>query len=785
MSRFRIISPLVLVASTSLAGCGGLVSSLIPKIKPTVTLSSNTSGSQIDATQSVTVQAFTDNDSGAGVSWTLASGNPGTLTNATVTQVTYTSPSSIASPAQITITATSKADSSVSATLSFTVNPAPAISGSLSSGSVGTAYTATLSVSGGVGPYTWTVTGLPNGLTATPAASPSNSLTISGTPANEGASSVSINVFDSTYPSVSAPADNVTLTISPSQLAVTPAALSPLMELAFFKQPLAVAPSTTGPFTWAISSGSLPTGVSLNSTTGVLSGTPTATGAYDFTVQVSDSETPTAGTGTVTYSGSVQASTVAGKLSGQYAFLLQGFDAGGNAAALIGSFTADGKGSITAGEIDANDNFAVGRSSSSVTGNYTIDANLRGTVNFNTSVSQVSKSISIAYALSNDGTRGKLISLDANGFQMLGEMQKQDSTGFTAASVESSYAFGLQSNTQPKSSAAGQIAISSSGQITGAMDQSTSGQGTGNASLTGSMTSAPDANGRGVVLVSQSQSSWTISYYVVSSGELYLMEIDPSSNSTTILAGQARRQKLPFTGTSPNGTSVFSLSGYDANAATQGPISAIGRIIVQNSGGVQFSFDENAANGSVITTANLSGTLSSFDASTGREIIAISGGASGGLFDGGALYIYDSGAGFLVDATTGSGTRAMLAQVVPQSGTSFATPSGNLIGTYGASLSEPAAEFDAFVSIDNGQGSPTADVRSQGQPDQADDVFASATFSAPDATGRGTGNLPGTLVGLTGGGNATSVYYLVGANQFFLINTVADKPSAVGFFDPQ
>jgi len=45
----------------------------------------------------------------------------------------------------------------------------------------------------------------------------------------------------------------------------------------------------SGSMTWSISSGSLPTGLSLNSSTGVISGTPTATGVFDFTIKAQNS----------------------------------------------------------------------------------------------------------------------------------------------------------------------------------------------------------------------------------------------------------------------------------------------------------------------------------------------------------------------------------------------------------------------------------------------------------------------------------------------------------------
>ena len=44
----------------------------------------------------------------------------------------------------------------------------------------------------------------------------------------------------------------------------------------------------TTPYSWSISSGSLPTGLTLAATTGVISSTPTAAGTFPFTVKVSD-----------------------------------------------------------------------------------------------------------------------------------------------------------------------------------------------------------------------------------------------------------------------------------------------------------------------------------------------------------------------------------------------------------------------------------------------------------------------------------------------------------------
>jgi len=57
----------------------------------------------------------------------------------------------------------------------------------------------------------------------------------------------------------------------------------------YYKQSLSVSGGVPS-FTWAIISGALPTGLTLNPTTGAITGKPTASGNFNFTVRVKDSQ---------------------------------------------------------------------------------------------------------------------------------------------------------------------------------------------------------------------------------------------------------------------------------------------------------------------------------------------------------------------------------------------------------------------------------------------------------------------------------------------------------------
>jgi len=178
--------------------------------------------------------------------------------------------------------------------LSITVNvSAPTITtASLSGGTVGSFYSEILTATGGVLPYTWSIQSgsLPAGLTLTAATGE-----IAGTPTTAGTSNITVKVTDSATPTAGTNSKALSIIVDVAPLTITTASLPNAQVASSYNQTLAATGGVT-PYTWSVLSGSLPSGLSLVASTGVISGTPTAYGTSNFTIRVVDSKTPTHGT---------------------------------------------------------------------------------------------------------------------------------------------------------------------------------------------------------------------------------------------------------------------------------------------------------------------------------------------------------------------------------------------------------------------------------------------------------------------------------------------------------
>jgi hypothetical protein len=167
------------------------------------------------------------------------------------------------------------------------VNPPLTITtDSLPGAIVGTPYSQTLSATGGTAPYTWSRQSgsLPSGMTL------SSDGIISGTPAGTGTFSFAARVADRSSPSQNASKTFTVVVTALPALTITTAALASGTVGSPYSQRLA-ATGGAPPYVWSLSSGSLPNGLGLSSS-GEISGVPTAPGTATFETRVADAASP-------------------------------------------------------------------------------------------------------------------------------------------------------------------------------------------------------------------------------------------------------------------------------------------------------------------------------------------------------------------------------------------------------------------------------------------------------------------------------------------------------------
>jgi hypothetical protein len=225
--------------------------------------------------------------SGTGYSWT-GSSLPAWLSLSTGGVLTATTP--VAGTFSFTATATDSAKNTASATFSLTINAALQITTTspLSSGVVGTAYSQQLAATGGLGTYTWSLTGASDSadLAGLGLSFSTSGLLSGSTPITGGPVTFTAQVSDGTHTASA----SFSVTINAS-LAITTSALSPTWGMAGSSYTATLAATGgSGSYTWSVTTGASNVsalGLSLSSG-GVLSSTSLVAGTANFTVTATD-----------------------------------------------------------------------------------------------------------------------------------------------------------------------------------------------------------------------------------------------------------------------------------------------------------------------------------------------------------------------------------------------------------------------------------------------------------------------------------------------------------------
>ncbi|MGO9123753.1 MAG: putative Ig domain-containing protein [Terriglobales bacterium] len=746
MGKFRLRGLLAVVAGLACAltwpGCSSnstLTITLTPSTSATVTINQG---------QSQAIAAAVTNDpTNAGVTWSLSGG--GTLLNPSKTAVTYEAPSLLAADTTVTITATSVANTTITATLSIAVDSVLSVTTtSLPVGALGIPYYGVVSAGGATGTFIWVLEAgnLPPGLSLSQ--STTDSVVISGTPTALGTSSFTVQVTDS---SGTVASQALSLTINPPPpLSVATRSLSSGSVGVSYSQTLQAA-SGNAPYTWTITAGSLPAGVSL--TGAVLSGIPTSAGTSDFTVEVTDSTSPTPQKASADLSITINPSTVNNaELNGNYAFLVSGFDPNGHFEA-AGSFIADGAGHISNGVIDTNDPLSL-QLAQGFNGSYAIGSNNLGTMMLGT------RSFALAVMANGNAQIIEFDDVTGAGTRNSGVLLKQSTSAFSQAQINGNYAFGFSGTdaVAARYGLAGAMQADGAGHFTGGVLDANDAGVAQNVAFTGTYTGINAGTGRGTATISiTGQGTTNYSFYIVSATQLLVMEIDYVSGQVNpIVSGSILQQAVPFGASSLSGTSVLQTS------AISGPVTQSQVGLFTGDGGGNFSVNSDENTGSVASSPSCTGTYSSIGTSTGRTALSYVGPACAEN----VLYMVSTNQGFVM----GTDASVTFGFMENQSGPFTAA---SLSGTYAGGSLGPvlrAAGTQLDIAMADGVSAVnfTTDTDTSGGLSQSQN--SSGTFSVL-ANGRGT---------FTVGGMQTEIFYMVSATEF--ISLFADADATIESF---
>jgi Putative Ig domain/Galactose oxidase, central domain len=436
--------------------------------------------------------------------------------------------------------------------------------------------TTTIATSGGAGAVQLVVASgtLPTGLTLTPQG------VLSGIPTVAASFTFTLAAVDSSAdPQIVE--QTFTVVIAPAVTPVTlgPASLPAATIGAAYLQNFLVSGGTP-PYT-VTQTGTLPPGLAFNGAGNPpsVTGTPTSLGSFgNIVVTATDSLGAQA---QVTYSITVNAFSAAcgtgseSLLKGQYAILMQGFDANGPRT-LLASIAANGAGGFTSGQIDIGTDLPTGGGAAQhlalvpAASSFSVGADQRGCMVLTTSLGSSSYRFALATVTSGLSTGGRIIDFQQNGAYGAGFFRLQDPAFLAAASLSGSYAFLFST---PSSLAnighwamLGSFAASGGAVSGGSWDYNDShaidagsAWATSGLSFPANETYAFDTTGRGTLQLPSvqqySQSNTLVSanlvVYPINANEMYAAVLPDASNKP--LVGDIQQQVTPFSSLTLNG----------------------------------------------------------------------------------------------------------------------------------------------------------------------------------------------------------------------------------------
>ena len=588
-------------------------------------------------------------------------------------------------------------------------------------GITGTAYTTSITATGGTAPYSWSVSSgtLPAGLAL--GTSTTSSVTISGTPTSaQQAASFTMQVKDSAAKTATKTFTmNVTSTIS---VAITNkrAGIAPAASAVEFDATVQNDAAHQG-VTWTLKANDADCSPACG----------TLTGATDvLVIYTPPAALPAAPDNSVTHTAKsdsnlisitntpLSACTSSGHeaaLNGKYAFLLQGDNTAGSTH-MVGSFTADGTGKITAGEVDANGAAPSHANLDTAATAYSIGSDNRGCMTLKAGSTTTVVHFALGQITGNVAAKGRMIQFDdavGTGTRATGMLLKQD-TAAIATNLSSDYAFNLvgTNSLTARYSATGAFAISGTLLNNGEIDVDNAGAASHAIGAAGLLSSTLSTNGRGSFTLSTTPLFPTnFAFYLVSNSEVLLVSTDAISSTAPVVSGELRLQSGAFTNASLQGVSVLHTAGLDSGTRS----ATIGTFTTDGAGNVSTAIYSQDG---VIVNPVQNATTTYTVAANGRTTL----GAAGSP----VLYLTGPDAGFLA----GNDSSVRTGELEAQTGSPFSASS--LSGTYffgTDTVASNAANTEVGVATPDGAGNLTLTLDRNTTTGIAIDLNSSSTFT--------------------------------------------------------
>ena len=654
---------------------------------------------------------------------------------------------------------------------------------SLPSAIVNATYGGTITASGGVPPYTWTVSGLPGGLGYSTGGNNDDTVFIGGTPNTVTTISFQVSVMDSASASVGP--ITYTITVNNAAAVSLPAAstnpLGPGVTNYVYGSGLQ-ASGGTGQFTFVVNGTTIPTSGTYTAATNsdgltfsangtntlLISGTPTTPETVSLQVEALDSNN-NSDNATVTYSVPITTGPNGAnnaRLNGTYSCLVHGYnDADGSKFGIVSSVVADGSGNLTGGVFDSNGVDQSVETQGTFTGTYNVGSDNNGLVTINgTNTVGATGTFTTIWALAATGSTSpasefRMVMVNDAGTSPSGQHGQADclldtTSAFTSSTINGkSFIFdsiGADSGGRPHVDAGRFDA--SAGSITAGFDDGAKGGNTtmSSTSLTGgSYTTPSSTTGKYTLTLATVDGNITFAVYIVDAGRAFLIETVAGNG---IREGHVFTQALSsFSNANLSGNSVVYLQGYEfANSGSPNTVTGTYSEVFESTGNGSGGFAINQSymddNGSY-SAGNANGsTTATFDASNPGRVTINTGPSSTTL-----LYLTNTNSG--IELSVGGGVNSLDSGFIEnQTQTTFtdAALAGNymfgMLPIDSATSTASVAEFDATSG-----GTATAGTSIGGQYVFMYDLAQSFNY-AFDSSAPGTGTF---LITSPDSGNAS------------------------------